>query len=171
MSSVGLWVDLCMATFLVLGQLPGLTWDQHVAARQVSTSGRIVRHLGCFHTWQGTGHCIIRAESFADVAAMNERAGMPFTEVLAAIERRPRGGSISDGARHCLAAATGPHDVPGGRGACSVQAKTCDRVRIEEGAGSRYDRTCSNPARRSDTRQWRLPGCCERDPAERKDSA
>lgn len=89
-----------MATFLVLRQLPGLTRDQYAAAQQAaseaarkaSTSGRIVRHLGGFFM-PGTGQaiCIFYAESLADVTTVNERAGVPFTEILEAIELRPRG--------------------------------------------------------------------------------
>jgi hypothetical protein len=92
--------ELCVATFLVLRQLPGLTRDQYTAAqqatseaaRQASTGGRIVRHLGGFFM-PGTGRaiCIFCAESLADVTTVNERAGVPFTEVVEAIELQPRG--------------------------------------------------------------------------------
>lgn len=88
-----------MATFLVLRQLPGLTRDQYAAAqqaaseaaRQASTGGRVVRHLGGFFIpGQGQAICIFCAESLSDVTTVNERAGVPFTEVLEAIELRPR---------------------------------------------------------------------------------
>ena len=88
-----------MATFLVLRQLPGLTRDQYAAAqraaseaaRQLSVGGRVVRHLGGFLIpGKGQAICIFCAESLADVTAVNERAGVPFTEVLEAIELRPR---------------------------------------------------------------------------------
>jgi hypothetical protein len=88
-----------MAIFLVLRQLPGLTRDQYAAAqyaaseaaRQASMGGRIVRHLGGFLIPdRGQAICIFCAESPADVATVNERAGVPFTEVLEAIELRPR---------------------------------------------------------------------------------
>jgi hypothetical protein len=96
-----LWAakELCVATFLVLRQLPGLTRDQYAAAqqavgeaaRQVSNRGRVVRHLGGFFApGQGRAICIFCAESLADVTAVNERAGVPFTEILEAIELRPR---------------------------------------------------------------------------------
>lgn len=89
-----------MATFLVLRQLPGLTRDQYTAAqqavseaaRQASTGGRSVRHLGGFFLpGEGRAICIFCAESLVDVTAVNERSGVPFTEVLEAIEVRPRG--------------------------------------------------------------------------------
>jgi Nickel responsive protein SCO4226-like len=89
----------CVATFLVLRQLPGLTRDQYAAAqqaaseaaRQASIGGRIVRHLGGFLIPdRGWAICIFCAESLVDVTAVNERAGVPFTEVLEAIELRPR---------------------------------------------------------------------------------
>lgn len=90
----------CVATFLVLRQLPGLTRDQYAAAQQAaseaacqaSAGGRAVRHLGGFYMpGRGQAICIFRAESLADVTAVNERAGVPFTEILEAIELRPRG--------------------------------------------------------------------------------
>jgi hypothetical protein len=91
--------ELCVATFLVLRQLPGLTRDQYAAAqraasdaaRQASAGGRIVRHLGGFLIpSKGQAICIFRAESLTDVTRVNERAGVPFTEVLEAIELQPR---------------------------------------------------------------------------------
>jgi hypothetical protein len=88
-----------VATFLVLRHLPGLTRDQYAAAqqaaseaaRQASASGRVVRHAGGFFIpAQGCAICIFCAESLTDVTAVNEQAGVPFTEVLEAIEFRPR---------------------------------------------------------------------------------
>ena len=88
-----------MATFLVLRQLPGLTRDQYAAAQQAaskaagqaSLGGRAVCYLGGFLIpSRGQAICIFCAESLADVTAVNERAGVPFTEVLEAIELRPR---------------------------------------------------------------------------------
>jgi hypothetical protein len=88
-----------VATFLVLRQLPGLTRDQYAAAqqaasdaaRQASISGRVVRCLGGFLIPdRGRAICIFWAESLADVTMVNERAGVPFTEILEAIELRPR---------------------------------------------------------------------------------
>jgi hypothetical protein len=88
-----------VATFLVLRQLPGVTRDQYVAAqqaatdaaRQFSVGGRIVRYLGGFFI-PGDGRvvCIFGADSPDDVTAVNERAGVPFTEVVEAIELRHR---------------------------------------------------------------------------------
>jgi len=91
--------ELCVATFLVLRQLPGLTRDQYAAAqqatseaaRQASADGRVVRHLGGFLLpSKGEAICIFRAESLTDVTTVNEQAGVPFTEVLEAIELQPR---------------------------------------------------------------------------------
>ena len=91
--------ELYVATFLVLRQLTGLTRDQYAAAqqaadeaaRQASIGGRAVRHLGGFFVpGKGRAICIFCAESIADVTAVNERAGVPFTEVFEAIELRPR---------------------------------------------------------------------------------
>jgi hypothetical protein len=91
--------ELCMPTFLVCRQMPGLTRDQHAAAqqavneeaRQASIGGRVVCLLGDFFLpAKGGAICIFRAESLVDVAAINERAGVPFTEIPEAIELRPR---------------------------------------------------------------------------------
>lgn len=88
-----------MATFLVIRQVPGLTRDQYAAAQQAaseearkaSTGDHVVRLLGGFlMLGKGQAICIFRADSLADVTAVNERAGVPFTEILEAIELRPR---------------------------------------------------------------------------------
>lgn len=86
-----------MATFLVLRQLPGLTRDQYAAAQQAASdvarqadSGRCVRVCeGFLVPSKGWAICVFCAESLADVTAVNERAGVPFTEVLEVIELRP----------------------------------------------------------------------------------
>lgn len=87
-----------MATFLVLRKVPGLTRDQYAAAqeatskeaRQASISGRRVRLLGgYFIPGRGRAICVFDAESLEDVTAVNERSGVPFTEVLEAIKLRP----------------------------------------------------------------------------------
>jgi hypothetical protein len=89
-----------VATFLVLRQLPGPTRDQYTAAQQAvseaapqaSIGGRDVCHLGGFFMpGKGRAICIFCAELLMDVTAVNERAGVPFTEVLEAIELRPKG--------------------------------------------------------------------------------
>lgn len=89
-----------MATLLVFRQLPGVTRDQYAAAQraainaadEASTGGHLVRYLGGFFIpGRGRAVCIFGADSRADVTAVNERAGMPFTEVLEAIELWPPG--------------------------------------------------------------------------------
>jgi hypothetical protein len=91
--------ELCVATFLVLRQVQGLTRDQYASAQQAvseetrlaSAGGRVVRLLrGFFLPGKGGAICVFCAESLADVTAVNERAGVPFTEILEAIELRPR---------------------------------------------------------------------------------
>jgi Nickel responsive protein SCO4226-like len=88
-----------VATFLVLRQLPGVTRDQYAAAQQAAVDaasrstadGRVVRYLGGFFLpGAGRAICIFGADSAADVAVVNQHAGVPFTEVLEAIEMRPR---------------------------------------------------------------------------------
>lgn len=90
---------LRVATFLVLRQLPGVTRDQYAAAQQAAmdaasqstADGRMVRYLGGFFLpGAGRAICIFGADSAADVAMVNQHAGVPFTEVLEAIEMRPR---------------------------------------------------------------------------------
>ena len=89
-----------MATFLVLRQLPGVTRDQYAAAQQAaagaaaeaSAGGHTVHYLGGFFIpGAGRAMCIFGADSAAEVTAVNEQAGVPFTEVLEAIELRPSG--------------------------------------------------------------------------------
>lgn len=88
-----------MATFLVLRQLPGVTRDQYAAAQQAAmdaaiqsrADGRTVWYLGGFFLpCAGRAICIFGADSAADVTMVNQHAGVPFTEVLEAIEMRPR---------------------------------------------------------------------------------
>jgi Protein of unknown function (DUF4242) len=87
-----------VATFLVLRQLPGVTRDQYAAAQQAAmdaasqstADGRMVQYLGGFFLpGAGRAICIFGADSAADVAMVNQHAGVPFTEVLEAIEMRP----------------------------------------------------------------------------------
>jgi uncharacterized protein DUF4242 len=92
------WKGLRVATFLVFRRLPGVTRDQYAAAQQAamdaasqsSADGREVRYLGGFF-FPGVGRavCIFGAGSAADVAMVNQHAGVPFTEVFEAIEMRP----------------------------------------------------------------------------------
>jgi Nickel responsive protein SCO4226-like len=89
-----------VATFLVFRLIPGVTRDQYAAAQQAamdaasqsSADGHVVRYLGGFF-FPGAGRavCVFGAQSAADVAMVNQHAGVPFTEVLEAIEMRPLG--------------------------------------------------------------------------------
>ncbi len=88
-----------VATFVVLRQLPGVTRDQYAAAQQAvmdaasqsTADDRMVRYLGGFFlSGVGRAICIFGADSAADVAIVNQHAGVPFTEVLEAVEMRPR---------------------------------------------------------------------------------
>jgi hypothetical protein len=90
-----------VATFLDLRHLLGVTRGQYVAAQQAaidaadeaSASGLIVQYLGGFFIPErGRAKCIFGADSLADVTTVNERAGVPFTEVLEVIELQPRRG-------------------------------------------------------------------------------
>jgi Protein of unknown function (DUF4242) len=89
-----------VAVFLVLRDLPGVTRDQYTAAqqaaadaaRQASTPSHQIRYRGGFFL---PGHaravCIFDADSAAEVTEVNEQAGVPFTDVLEAIDLRPDG--------------------------------------------------------------------------------
>jgi Nickel responsive protein SCO4226-like len=91
-------MEIQVTTFLVLRQLPGVTRDQYVAAQravaeavdQSRVGGHMVQYLGgYFIPRAGRTMCIFVADSLADIMAVNERAGVPFTEVLEAIALRP----------------------------------------------------------------------------------
>jgi Protein of unknown function (DUF4242) len=95
-----------VATFLVLRDLPGVTRDQYSAAQEAiadaaqraSPAGRAVRYLGGFFLpGSGRAVCVFDAESASDVADVNHRAGVSFTEVLEAVELRRSGrqGAVS----------------------------------------------------------------------------
>ncbi len=86
--------------FLVLRDLPGVTRDQYSAAQEAiadaalraSPAGREVTYLGGFFLpGSGRAVCVFGAESASDVADVNQRAGVSFTEVLEAVELRRSG--------------------------------------------------------------------------------
>jgi hypothetical protein len=93
-----------VAIFLVLRDLPGVTRDQYSAAQEAiadatqraSPAGRDVSYFGGFFLpAAGRAVCVFGAESGSDVADVNRRAGVSFTEVLEAVELRrdrPQGG-------------------------------------------------------------------------------
>ena len=82
-------------TFLVFRDLPGVTRDQYTAAQQAatdaarraSTPGRQIRTAADSSSPATPGAvCIFDAESAADVTQVNNQAGVPFTDVLEAID-------------------------------------------------------------------------------------
>jgi Protein of unknown function (DUF4242) len=86
-----------VALFLVSRDLPGVTRDQYSAAQRAaadashrsSEAGRVVSYLGGFFlTGTGRAICIFQAESAADVAAVNQQAGVPATDIAEAIDLR-----------------------------------------------------------------------------------
>jgi hypothetical protein len=86
-----------VALFLVFRNLPGVTRDQYAAAQCAAAdasrchtqTGPKVSYLGGFFL-PGTCQaiCIFDAESAADVAAVNEQAGVPAADVVEAIDLR-----------------------------------------------------------------------------------
>lgn len=86
-----------MASFLVFRDLPGVTRDQYAAAqraaddaaRRHSAAGSQVTYRGGFFLpASGRAICIFDASSAADVAAVNQQAGVPVADVIEAIDLR-----------------------------------------------------------------------------------
>jgi Protein of unknown function (DUF4242) len=86
-----------VALFLVFRDLPGVTRDQYAAAqravaaasRRGGRAGREVRYLGGFFLpGAGRAICLFEAESAADIAAVNQQAGVPAADVLEAVDLR-----------------------------------------------------------------------------------
>ena len=93
-----------MVAFLVFRKLPGLTRDQYSAAQravtdvigQASENHRIRYRGGFFLPGEACVICVFDASSATDVEAVNKQAGVPFSEVLEAIDLRldgPRSGA------------------------------------------------------------------------------
>jgi hypothetical protein len=88
-----------VATFLVFRDLPGVTRDQYSAAQRAvadtvaraAGSDRIRYRGGFFLPGKARAICVFEAGSAAGVAAVNQQAGVPFTEVVAAIDLRLAG--------------------------------------------------------------------------------
>jgi Nickel responsive protein SCO4226-like len=85
-----------MTAFLVFRELPGVTRDQYSAAQRavVDAVGRAgvsgqIRYLGGFFLpAEARAICVFDADSAAGVTAVNEQAGVPFTQVLEAVDLR-----------------------------------------------------------------------------------
>jgi len=84
-----------VASFLVFRDLPGVTRAQYTAlqqaasdpARRTSAAGRQVSYRGGFFlpaTAQAI--CIFDADTAADVTAVNQRAGVPVTDIVEAVD-------------------------------------------------------------------------------------
>lgn len=86
-----------VASFLVFRELPGVTRDQYKAAqRAADDAARGFSVAGCEVTYLGgffipapaRAICIFVAGSAADVAAVNQRAGVPVADILEVIDLR-----------------------------------------------------------------------------------
>lgn len=85
-----------MAVFLVFRELPGVTRDQYGAAqravtdaiRKAAASLRVRYGGGFFLPATGRAICVFDADTAADVTTVNRQAGVPFTDVLKAIDLR-----------------------------------------------------------------------------------
>jgi Protein of unknown function (DUF4242) len=88
-----------MTVFLVFRQLPGVTRDQYVAAQRAVADviGNAGPHAqmcyrgGFFLPASARAICVFEAGSAADVETVNQHAGVPFTEVVAALQLRIAG--------------------------------------------------------------------------------
>jgi hypothetical protein len=86
-----------VATFLVFRELPGVTRDQYSAAQgavadaiEKSAGRHWVRYRGGFFlAGRGRAICVFEADAATDVTDVNERAGVPFTDVVEATDLRP----------------------------------------------------------------------------------
>jgi Protein of unknown function (DUF4242) len=87
-----------LPTYLVFRDLPGVTRDQFVAAQRAlaeeadsaRAAGRAVRYLsGFFLAATAAGLCLFEGADAEDVAAINQQAGVPFSNVVEAVEWHP----------------------------------------------------------------------------------
>jgi hypothetical protein len=83
-----------MTVFLVFRDLPGVTRDQYGAAQRavvdVTARGgphaRVRYRGGFFLPASACAICVFEGVSAADVEAVNQQAGVPFTSVAAAVD-------------------------------------------------------------------------------------
>ncbi len=84
-----------MPTYLVFRELPGVTRDQFVAAQRTAmakaaaarAAGQPVWYLrGFFLPAKATALCLFEGPDAEQVRAVNQQAGVPFTDVVEAIE-------------------------------------------------------------------------------------
>jgi Protein of unknown function (DUF4242) len=83
-----------MTVFLVFRDLPGVTRDQYGAAQRAVADvaaragphGQVRYRGGYFLPASARAICVFEATSAADVEAVNQRAGVPFTNVTAAVD-------------------------------------------------------------------------------------
>ncbi len=87
-----------MAVYLVDRDLPGMTLDGLVAMQRavmaacqdLTATGRPVRYLhGLFVPGEARCLCLFEANDEAAVAAVNERAQLPFTRIVEALDLPP----------------------------------------------------------------------------------
>jgi hypothetical protein len=87
-----------MAVYLVDRDLPGITLDGLVAMQRAvmaicqdfMATGRPVRYLhGLFVPGEARCLCLFEANDEAAVAAVNERAQLPFTRIVEALDLPP----------------------------------------------------------------------------------
>jgi hypothetical protein len=85
-----------MTVFLVFRHLPGVTRDQYSAAQRAvadvignsAPQAQVSYRGGFFLPASARAICVFEASSAADVVTVNQQAGVPFTEVVAALQLR-----------------------------------------------------------------------------------
>lgn len=87
-----------METFMVERSLKGITMDQLAAAQkraietasEMSAQGTPVRYLrSTFVPESGACMCLFQGDQAADIEALNQKAGIPFTRVVPALDLSP----------------------------------------------------------------------------------
>jgi hypothetical protein len=85
-------------TFLVFRELPGVTRDQFVAAQRAviakaaaaRAAGQPVWYLRCFFLpAKATALCLFEGPDVEQVKAVNQQAGVPFSDVVEVIDLPP----------------------------------------------------------------------------------
>jgi len=87
-----------MAVYMVERELPGITLEQLAAAQQaairtgeeMSGAGTLVRYIRTtFVPGENRCLCLFEAESPEPVQQLNDRAGIPYTRIVEALDLTP----------------------------------------------------------------------------------
>jgi hypothetical protein len=87
-----------MPVYMVDRELPGITMDQLAGAQKaaietgerMTAEGKAVRYIrSTFVPGENRCMCLFEASNAADVRALNETAGIPFTRIIEAYDLTP----------------------------------------------------------------------------------